>query len=60
MVNGKQYVAVAAGGNNQIDAKRGNSVFVFALPVRALVSDGHPAGRGVAVFHFLEQLPNDR
>jgi len=31
MVNGKQYVAVAAGGNNQIDAKRGNSVFVFAL-----------------------------
>src|SRR6266496_4493169 len=31
MVGGKQYVAVAAGGNNQIDAKRGNSVFVFAL-----------------------------
>jgi PQQ-dependent dehydrogenase (methanol/ethanol family) len=31
MVDGKQYVAVAAGGNNQIDAKRGNSVFVFAL-----------------------------
>ena len=30
-VNGKQYIAVAAGGNNQIDAKRGNSVFVFAL-----------------------------
>jgi len=32
MVGGKQYVAVAAGGNNQIDAKRGNSVFVFAIP----------------------------
>jgi PQQ-dependent dehydrogenase (methanol/ethanol family) len=32
MVGSKQYVAVAAGGNNQIDAKRGNSVFVFALP----------------------------
>jgi len=32
MVNGKQYVAVAAGGNNQIDSKRGNSVFVFAIP----------------------------
>jgi len=31
-VNGKQYVAVAAGGNTQIDFKRGNSVFVFALP----------------------------
>ena len=30
-VNGKQYVAVAAGGNNQLDFKRGNSVFVFAL-----------------------------
>jgi PQQ-dependent dehydrogenase (methanol/ethanol family) len=29
---GKQYVAVAAGGNTQIDFKRGNSVFVFALP----------------------------
>jgi PQQ-dependent dehydrogenase (methanol/ethanol family) len=31
-VKGKQYVAVAAGGNVQIDAKRGNSVLVFALP----------------------------
>ena len=31
MVNGKQYIAVAAGGNNQIDAKRGNSVFVFSV-----------------------------
>ncbi len=32
MVGGKQYVAVAAGGNTQIDYKRGNSVVVFALP----------------------------
>jgi PQQ-dependent dehydrogenase (methanol/ethanol family) len=32
MVNGKQYIAVDAGGNNQIDAKRGTSGFVFALP----------------------------
>ena len=31
-VGGKQYVAVAAGGNNQVDSRRGNSVFVFALP----------------------------
>jgi len=31
MVNGKQYIAVAAGGNTQLDFKRGNSVFVFAL-----------------------------
>ena len=32
MVNGKQYVAVAAGGNTQLDFKRGNTVVVFALP----------------------------
>ncbi len=32
MVGGKQYVAVAAGGNTQLDFKRGNSVVVFALP----------------------------
>jgi PQQ-dependent dehydrogenase (methanol/ethanol family) len=31
-VGGKQYIAVAAGGNTQLDFKRGNSVFVFALP----------------------------
>jgi PQQ-dependent dehydrogenase (methanol/ethanol family) len=31
-VNGKQYIAVAAGGNTQLDFKRGNSIFVFALP----------------------------
>lgn len=30
-VDGKQYIAVAAGGNTQLDFKRGNSVFVFAL-----------------------------
>ena len=32
MVSGKQYVAVSAGGNTQLDFKRGNSLFVFALP----------------------------
>jgi alcohol dehydrogenase (cytochrome c) len=31
-VGNKQYVAVAAGGNTQLDFKRGNSVMVFALP----------------------------
>ncbi len=31
-VSGKQYIAVAAGGNTQLDFKRGNSVVVFALP----------------------------
>jgi alcohol dehydrogenase (cytochrome c) len=30
-VNGKQYIAVGVGGNTQLDFKRGNSVFVFAL-----------------------------
>ncbi len=30
-VGGKQYIAVGAGGNNQIDSKRGDSVHVFAL-----------------------------
>jgi PQQ-dependent dehydrogenase (methanol/ethanol family) len=30
-VNGKQYIAVAAGGNVQLNYKRGNSVFVFSL-----------------------------
>ncbi len=31
-VNGKQYIAVAAGGNTQLDYKRGNAVIVFSLP----------------------------
>ncbi len=31
-VGGKQYGAVAAGGNTQLDFKCGNSVIVFALP----------------------------
>jgi PQQ-dependent dehydrogenase (methanol/ethanol family) len=30
-VGGKQYVAMGCGGNNQLDFKRGNSLFVFAL-----------------------------
>jgi PQQ-dependent dehydrogenase (methanol/ethanol family) len=32
VVNGKQYIAVAAGGNSQLDFKRGNSIIVFTLP----------------------------
>jgi alcohol dehydrogenase (cytochrome c) len=32
VAGGKQYIAVAAGGNTQLDFKRGNSVIVFALP----------------------------
>lgn len=30
-VNGKQYVVVAAGGNAQLDYKRGNNIIAFAL-----------------------------
>jgi glucose dehydrogenase len=30
-VDGKQYVAIAAGGNFQISSKRGDSVLVFGL-----------------------------
>lgn len=30
-VRGRQYVAIGCGGNTQIDFKRGNSLFVFAL-----------------------------
>jgi alcohol dehydrogenase (cytochrome c) len=32
MVGRKQYVAMACGGNNQLDYKRGNSLFAFSLP----------------------------
>ncbi len=31
-VDGKQYVVVGAGGNTQIDYKRGNSIIAFSLP----------------------------
>ena len=31
MVGGKQYIAVAAGGNVQLDYKRGNSIITFTL-----------------------------
>jgi pimeloyl-ACP methyl ester carboxylesterase len=31
-VGRKQYIAVAAGGNAQVDSKRGNSIIVFSLP----------------------------
>jgi len=31
MVGKKQYVAMGCGGNTQLDFKRGNSMFVYAL-----------------------------
>ena len=30
-VGGKQYIVVAAGGNVQLDFKRGNNIFAFSL-----------------------------
>jgi alcohol dehydrogenase (cytochrome c) len=32
MAGKKQYIAMGCGGNTQLDFKRGNSIFVFALP----------------------------
>jgi glucose dehydrogenase len=31
-VDGKQYIVVGAGGNVQLNYKRGNSVIAFTLP----------------------------
>jgi glucose dehydrogenase len=31
-VEGKQYIVVAAGGNTQLDYKRGNAIIAFTLP----------------------------
>jgi alcohol dehydrogenase (cytochrome c) len=31
-VKGRQYVVMRCGGNTQIDFKRGNTMFVYALP----------------------------
>ena len=31
MVGGKQYIVVAAGGNTQIDSKRGDAIVAFTL-----------------------------
>jgi alcohol dehydrogenase (cytochrome c) len=41
-VNGRQYVAVAAGGNFQINAPRSDEVLVFALPAGAAATGGAP------------------
>jgi glucose dehydrogenase len=31
MVDGKQYVVVGAGGNVQVDFRRGNNIIAFSL-----------------------------
>jgi glucose dehydrogenase len=31
MVGGKQYIVVGAGGNTQIDFRRGNNIIAFTL-----------------------------
>lgn len=47
-VNGRQYVAVAAGGNYQINAPRSDELLVFALPEgsKAASAGGGDARRG--------------
>jgi alcohol dehydrogenase (cytochrome c) len=47
-INGRQYIAVAAGGVLQINAPRGDELLVFALPTTADTSAGVPASRGSA------------
>jgi cytochrome c553 len=44
MVGKKQYVAMGCGGNTQLDFKRGNSVFVFALLTPRTFSFEAPPG----------------
>lgn len=50
MVDGRQYIAVAAGGNLQINAPRGDELMVFALPVPGAPAQGFavPASTGSA------------
>ena len=50
MLDGRQYVAVAAGGNLQINAPRSDEVLVFALPAAGTrdTSFGVPASVGSA------------
>jgi glucose dehydrogenase len=31
MIGGKQYIVVGAGGNTQIDFRRGNNIIAFSL-----------------------------
>ena len=47
-VNGRQYVAVAAGGNFQINAARGDELLVVALPAPGDTSATVPASPGSA------------
>ena len=57
MVDGRQYVAVAAGGNLQINAPRGDEVLVFALPTGgpADAGDAVPASAGSAAATILSR-----
>ena len=45
-VNGRQFIAVAAGGVLQINAPRGDELLVFALPTARDTSFAVPASRG--------------
>ncbi len=54
-VNGRQYIAVAAGGVLQINAPRGDELLVFALPSAADTSFAVPASRGSASASILSR-----
>ncbi|CAN5882420.1 methanol/ethanol family PQQ-dependent dehydrogenase [soil metagenome] len=54
-VNGRQYIAVAAGGVLQINAPRGDELLVFALPSAADTSFAVPASRGSAAVSILSR-----
>ncbi len=52
-IDGRQYIAVAAGGNFQINAPRGDELLVFALPAAGEASSvtAVPASPGSATAH---------
>ncbi len=54
-VNGRQYIAVAAGGVLQINAPRGDELLVFALPSAADTGFAVPASRGSAAVSILSR-----
>jgi alcohol dehydrogenase (cytochrome c) len=54
-INGRQYIAVAAGGVLQINSPRGDELLVFALPTAADTSFAVPASRGSAANTILSR-----
>lgn len=63
MIDGVQYVAVASGGNSQIDTPRGNALIVFTLdsnrgvPARTAYPAPSYARGGPILFNAVRQVP---